>query len=111
MADERGDVAAPVAQRRQRDRNDVEAVEKILAKPAIGDERPPVAVRPRDDAHVSAQRLIAADGRIFIALQHAAQPSLRLVRSAEHTSELQLLIRKFYADVWLETKLTRSPIT
>src|SRR3546814_8246458 len=80
MADERGEVAAPVAQRRQRDRNDVEAVEKILAKPAIGDERPHVAVRRGDDAHVSAQRLLAADGRILIALQHAEQPRLRIDR-------------------------------
>src|SRR3546814_4132410 len=46
----------------------------------LGDERPHVAVRRRDDAHVGAQRLIAADGRIFVALKHAEQPRLRLDR-------------------------------
>src|SRR3546814_3613309 len=107
VVDKRGDVAPAVAQRRQRDWNDVEAVEKILAEPAIGNERPHVAVRRRDDAHVGAERLIAADGRIFVALKHAEQPRLR--RSEEHTSELQSLMRNSYAVFCLKKKNQLRP--
>src|SRR3546814_3209990 len=51
MIDERRDVAAPVAQRRQRHRDHVEAVEEILAEPAIGNQAAHVAVGRGDDAH------------------------------------------------------------
>src|SRR3546814_3045142 len=85
MAGERGDIAAPVAQRRQHHRDDVEAVEKILAEAAIGDEIAHVAVGRGDDPHVGPERLTAAHGRIFAGLEDAQQPGLRLKR---HVADL-----------------------
>ena len=35
---EQRDVLAPLAQRRQRDRDDVDAVEQVLAEPPVGDQ-------------------------------------------------------------------------
>ena len=40
MLDEQGDVFAPLAQRRQLDRDDVQPVEEILAERAVGDHLP-----------------------------------------------------------------------
>src|SRR3546814_2087350 len=120
MIDERRDVAAPVAQRRQRHRDHVEAVEEILAEPAIGNQAAHVAVGRGDDAHIGLERLATADGRIFVGLEDARQPRLRLQRhvaylveekrparrSEEHTSELQSLMRNSYAVFCLKKKKT-----
>ena len=49
---QRGNVLAAVAQGRQHDLDDVEAIEEILAKAPLADQRREVAVGGRDHAHV-----------------------------------------------------------
>src|SRR3546814_5421369 len=113
MADEVGNVVGALAQRRQPDRHDVEAIEQILAEGALTDELAQVAVRRGDDPHVRLDRRAAADGGVLALLQHTQQPrlglerhvadlvekqraALGLLRSEEHTSELQSLMRTSY---------------
>src|SRR3546814_2295062 len=60
----------------------------------------------RDDAHVGADRRAAANGGVLALLQHPQQAGLRL-RSEEHTSELQSLMRISYAVFCLKKKTTK----
>lgn len=55
--DQRGNVFGPFAQRTQRQREHVEPVEQISAKPALGDFGGQVAVGAGDDPHVDLDRL------------------------------------------------------
>ena len=57
VARERQDVLAPLAQRRELDRDHVQAEVEVLAEAAGGDLVAQVAVGRRDDAHVDAARL------------------------------------------------------
>src|SRR3546814_8399095 len=68
MADEVGNVVGALAQRRQPDRHDVEAIEQILAEGALTDELAQVAVRRGDDPHVRLDRRAAADGGVLALL-------------------------------------------
>ena len=52
MANQKLDVLAALAERRQMNRHHVEPVEKIGAEPALFDHRLEVAVRRRHEAHV-----------------------------------------------------------
>ena len=61
VLDEQRDVLAPIAQRRQRDRDDVEPVEQVLAELAVRDRLLQVAVGRGDDPDVDLDRLGAAD--------------------------------------------------
>jgi hypothetical protein len=68
---EQRDVASALAQRGQRDRDDVEAVEQILAERPRRDLALQVPVGRRHEAHVDADRLDAADALELALLQHA----------------------------------------
>ena len=70
---EQRDVLAPLAQRRQHDRDDVEAVVQVLAEPALGDGLGQVLVGGGDDPDVGLQFLEAADAAEAPLLQHAQQ--------------------------------------
>ena len=69
-----------LAQRGQANRHDVEAVEEVLAERPAGDELLQIAVGRRDEAHVDADRLDAADALELALLQHAQELHLHLDR-------------------------------
>ena len=75
---QRQDVVAPLAQRRERQRKDVEAVVEILAEAAGGDFLAQAAVGGREHAHIERDRRAAAEALDFALLQDAQQ--LRLQR-------------------------------
>ncbi len=58
---QRQDVLAPLAQRREMDADDIEPVKQILAEAVGFHVAFEVAVGGGEDAHVGAQRLVAAD--------------------------------------------------
>ena len=71
-------VPAPLAQRRDLDVEDVEAVVEVLAEPALRDALAQVAVRRRDDAHVDAgHRRVGAERLDRPLLQDAQELGLR----------------------------------
>ena len=72
-----GDVFAALAQRRQRDHDDTQAVEKIFAELLFLHRRFQVAMRGGDDAHVHRDRFLAAQALEASFLQHAQQFHLR----------------------------------
>ena len=76
VVDEQRDVFAPLAQRRQRDRDDVDAVEEVLAERAVADRLGEVAVGRGDDAHVDLRLDVRADLAHDAILQHAQQLDL-----------------------------------
>ena len=57
MLDQQRDVFLAIAQRRQLHRDDVQAVEQVLAKLALGNHFREVAVGGGDDAHVDLHRV------------------------------------------------------
>ena len=75
--DERIDVLAPLAQRRDADREDAHAVEEVLAEEALGDEPVEGPVRGGDDPHVDLDRRRPADAVEGALLQHAQELGLR----------------------------------
>src|SRR5262245_50574671 len=80
MTDERREIFAPVAKRRQRDGEHVQAVEQIsseLAAPYVVCE---LAVRGCDDPNVGSSRPRAAEPIDLSLLQHAQQLWLKLDR-------------------------------
>src|SRR3546814_3428692 len=87
MIAQRCDIVAPLAQRRDMNRYDVQPVIEILAKALLGDLGGQVARRARDDADIDADHGAAADAR-----------------SEEHTTELQSLMRISYAVFCLKQK-------
>src|SRR5690606_713866 len=85
VPNELGNVFGPFAQRWQPDGNDVEPVEKVLAKEPLADQQSEVAVRSGDDANVRADRHPAPHRRVLALLQHTKEPRLRLDR---HVTDL-----------------------
>ena len=85
MLDQRRDVLAALAQRRQPDRHDVEAVEQVLAEQPLRDQLAQVAVGRGDDPEVRLDRRAAADRHELARLQHAQQAGLGLER---HVADL-----------------------
>src|SRR5207253_9395830 len=75
---ENPDVTRPSAKRRDVDRNDVDPVVEVLAKPLFVDRRAQVAVRGRDQACAEGDLGIAADGPQLTFLQHPQQLDLHL---------------------------------
>ena len=91
---EQGHVLAPRAQRRDGQRQHVEAVVEVGAERAAlarGDE---VAVRRRDDAHVHGDGLAAADALDLALLQHAQQLGLHGQRHVAHLVEEERAARR-----------------
>ena len=80
MIDQGRDVLAPVAQGRGLDREDIQAIEQILAEGAVLDLLGWVAIGRRDDAHVDLDRAFAADGIDLALLQRAQQLDLHVQR-------------------------------
>ena len=85
VAHEIADVLGTLAQRRNAQRHDVEAIEEIFAEKALLDLRAQIAVRGGDDAHVGLDGRAPADGRILALLQHAQKTRLCLER---HVADL-----------------------
>ena len=77
--------SAPLAQRRQAHRRDVEAVEQVLAEQALLDQAAQVAVGRGDDAHVGADRRAAADRGVLALL---STRSSRVWASERHVADL-----------------------
>jgi hypothetical protein len=75
--DERVHVLAPLAQGRELDGEDREAVVEVASERALLDGALQVYVRRRDDAHVGAQHLVRADARELAVLKHPQQAHLR----------------------------------
>ncbi len=80
VAGEQRNVLAPLAQARQTDADDVQAVEQVLAEQAVLDPRFQVLVRRRDDADVGLDRRMAADPVEVAIGQHAQQAGLQFGR-------------------------------
>ena len=76
MADQLGNVLAPLAQRREAHRHDVEPVEQILAEAPGGDLLRQVARGRRKHPHVDLDRPLAADPVIALVGQHAQDLAL-----------------------------------
>ena len=72
-----GNVVGPLAQRRQVQRDQVDAVEQVLAELAARDLVGERAVRGRDDAHVDRPRLARAEHLVGAVLEDAEQLHLR----------------------------------
>ena len=70
------DVLAPLPQRRQRDRQDVQPVEEVLAELAFRDHLPQVALGARDHAHVDRDRAACRPAARRPVLQDAQQLDL-----------------------------------
>ena len=88
---------------RQLHRDDVEAVEEILAERAVGDHLREIRMGRGDHAHVDLDRVRVADALELALLQHAQQ--LRLQRGAHRpdlVEEQRALVRL------LETSLARA---
>ena len=77
---EQQDVAGARAQRRHRNRDDVDAVEQILAEPLLLDLGLEVAVGRGDDARLERHLLVAADRADLALLEDAQQLDLHLER-------------------------------
>ena len=71
------DVRAAVAQRRQRDGDDVDAIVEVLAKASLGDFLGQVAIGGGDQADVDPDRLVAADAAQLALLQDAQKLGLQ----------------------------------
>src|SRR5690606_21334783 len=83
------DVAATLAQRRDAQREHVEAVIQVGAEPALRDLRREIAVRRRDDANVHLQRRVGADALDLAFLQRAQELGLRAERQLADLVEEQ----------------------
>src|SRR5205814_7638246 len=89
VAYQSGDVGTSLAQRRQPDRSDIQAIEQIIAKLSLPDQLRRVAMGRRDDPDIGADRDSPANRRIFALLQDAQQPGLRLGRHVADLVEKQ----------------------
>ena len=85
VARQRRDVLLPLAQRRQPQAHDVEAVHQVLAEQALPHALLQVLVRRGDDAHVRLQRRVAADAVVLAVGEHAQQAHLQVGR---HVADL-----------------------
>jgi hypothetical protein len=84
-SDQRQDLAAALAQRRNGQRDAVQPVVQVLPESPRCDLRLQIAVRGRDEAHVDRTRLDAADALDLLRLDHAQQRRLQLGR---HVADL-----------------------
>ena len=91
---EQRDVVTALAQRRQVERDDVQAVVEIAAEVSGANLLVEVAVRRRDDARVDRNRLGRADGNHFALLQHAEQLDLRRRRRLADFVEEERALRR-----------------
>ena len=78
MAHQRRQIVRALAQRRHVNRDDVEAIEQVLAERAAGDLLLEVLVGGGDDPHVHLDDAVAAEPLELLLLQHAQHLGLRL---------------------------------
>ncbi len=83
------DVAAPQAQRRQVDPEDVEAIEEVLAEAARRHLLPQVVVGRRDQPDVDGHRLVASDAFELTGLEEAQQLDLERRRGQPDLVEVE----------------------
>ncbi len=62
-----------IAERRQHEARDVQAVVEVLAEALLGDRGEELLVRRRDDAHVDLDRLVLADAADLVLLDRAEE--------------------------------------
>ena len=89
MPAEHRDVGRALAQRRQAQVDDVEAIEEVLAEAPRLHLAPEVAVADGDDAHVHLERVTAAHPMHLALLQHPEQLGLHGERDLRHFVEDQ----------------------
>ena len=78
------------------DREDIQAVVKIIAKPSLGNQCGEVVVGSRDDTHVHMQGSVSANPLEFLFLQDTQQFGLQLERQVAHFIEKQCAsVREF----------------
>src|SRR5262249_25228817 len=82
LADQQRNVLDALAQRRDAQGNDVDAVVEVLAHPALGDGRGEVHVGRADDAHVDLDAPVRAQLLDLALLEHAQQLQLHVERDA-----------------------------
>src|SRR5262249_13111201 len=87
VLDQKRDVLAPFTQRWDPDREDVQAIEQVLAESPLRDLRLQIPVRGTDDANVDRQGPGASDPLEFPFLQDAEQLRLRFGRKLGHLVE------------------------
>ena len=80
MRDEITDVVDALAERRQADRYDIQAIVEVLAKQALPDHLTEIAVRRRHDPDIGLDGRTAANHGVFAFLQHAQQAGLGVHR-------------------------------
>src|SRR5689334_15134126 len=102
MVDERRDVLSSLAERRQRDADDVEPIEQVLAERTLGHRALEIAIGGGDHTDVDGERLRRADGSYLHLLEHSQQLHLKrwrqlrdlvqenraLIRAAEQTERI-----------------------
>jgi hypothetical protein len=89
MSAEHRDVGRALAQWRQAQVDDIEAIEEVLAESARLHLAPEVAVADGDDAHVHLERVTAAHSMHLALLQHPEQLGLHGERDLRHFVEDQ----------------------
>jgi hypothetical protein len=77
VLDQRRNVFAAFPERRDLDRDDVQAIEEIVLEPAVGDHLAQVAIGGGDDADVDALRPLGAERLELPLLQHPQQLGLQ----------------------------------
>jgi hypothetical protein len=98
VANEEGNVLATLAQRRDVDGENVEAIVEIAAEGALGDEPRKIAIGGGDDANVHALRAVAAEALEFLLLENAEELGLELERNvADFVEENGAAIGEFEA--------------
>src|SRR5262249_4054343 len=89
VVDERVDVVGTLAQRRQRDRADVQAGVEVVTEVSRFDHPGKIAVRGGDHADIDVDRTGSAETLEFLLLQHAEEFWLQLERDLAHLIEEQ----------------------
>src|SRR2546428_121787 len=89
VLDEERDVAPPIAERRELDRHDVQAIVEVLAEAPLLHERLEISVGRREHAHVDADRVGPAHALDRALLEHAQELRLELDRHVADLVEVE----------------------
>src|SRR6202007_1458336 len=96
IADQEGNVFPALAEGREENGEDVEAVIKVAAEFFFGDELGKVRIGGGDDAHIDANGAIAAEALEFLFLENAEQFGLEFEREiADFVEEDRAAVGKF----------------
>src|SRR5580704_2755640 len=87
VSDQQGNIAIALAQCRQANRKNVEAVKQILTKPALGHRCSQVSIRSGNHPYVNGYRLTAPHSFEFPFLKNSQQCDLRLWREVAYFIE------------------------